>query len=131
MSFLTFQDIDQDGNVQVCVIKCFVFKNQYLLQPIIATYLIPYFISNCKELWASLSATGVVLDEDKVGQLLENHKQQLLSGVLCFKKSKTDKPAKAPAGEAKTIKILVELISDTIVSFLYDCLYFFINYVIS
>jgi hypothetical protein len=78
--------------------------------------LAPYFISNCKELWASLSATGVVLDEDKVGQLLENHKQQLLSGVLCFKKSKTEKPAKGPTGESKTIKILVDLISETIVS---------------
>jgi hypothetical protein len=57
------------------------------------------------------------LDEDKVGQLLENHKQQLLTGVLCFKKSKTDKPVKAPAGESKTIKTLVDLISETIVRY--------------
>jgi len=73
--------------------------------------------SNCKELWASLSATGVVQDQEKVKQLLDTHKDQLLSGILYFKINKAEKPVKEIAGESKTLKTLISLISETIVRF--------------
>ncbi|XP_059473322.1 uncharacterized protein LOC132195387 [Neocloeon triangulifer] len=72
---------------------------------------------NCKELWADLSATGIVLKEERVKHALESHKNQLLNGVLCFKKSKSGtgkKSSTSSLGKSKNVKALVDLISDTI-----------------
>ncbi|XP_065332424.1 nucleoporin NUP188-like isoform X1 [Cloeon dipterum] len=72
--------------------------------------------SNCKELWADLSATGVTLSEDNVNQILQTRKDQLLNGILCFKKSKSEtaKRPNASTTESKNVKTLINLISDTI-----------------